>query len=292
MSSHDNLHAKAEAFHRLHRDFFVMPTVWDAFSALAVQEAGFGAAATSSAALGQGLGIRASERVPFDLVESQIARIAAAVSIPVSIDMEDGYPEVAGGVPVAIARVIGAGVVAANIEDSWHGHGKPLADAQDHARRIAAARKAADAALPGFFINARTDLFLQAPGVEPDVSVDEAVRRAKLYVEAGADGIYVTAKEPGDDAVAELVARIPAPVTLVVPDGRDISGWRSLGVRRASLGTIVIRSAWEGVQSRLRAIGETGRVPDLPVIDIDGAILAGRAGRDGRAGTEHERTGR
>lgn len=269
--------AKADRFHRLHSDYFVIPTIWDPLSALAAQEAGFGAVATSSAALGQGLGIRASERVPFDLVETQIARIAAAINIPVSIDMEDGYPEVSGGVAVSIARIIGAGVVAANIEDSWHGHARPLATAEDHARRIQTVRRAADAVLPGFFVNARTDLFLQNPGVEPEVSAAEAIRRARLYVEAGANGIYITAKNLSDDVIAELTSAIPAPVTLVVPERQDIAHWPRLGVKRGSLGTIVIRNAWDAIQVQLRAIRDAGRVPDLNPIDIDAAILAGRA---------------
>lgn len=269
--------AKATRFHDLHKDYFVIPTVWDPLSALAAQEAGFDAVATSSAALGQGLGIRASERVPFDLVESQIGRIAAAINIPVSIDMEDGYPEVAGGVAVAIARIIGTGVVAANIEDSWHGHTRPLASADDHARRIETARRAADAVFPGFFVNARSDLFVQNPGVEPEVSVAEAVRRARLYVDAGADGVYITARTLSDETIAELSASIPAPLTLVVPERHDTTNWRSLGVKRGSLGTIVIRSAWAAIQSQLRTIRDDGRVAELPSIDIDAAILAGRA---------------
>ena len=268
---------KADRFQRLHDDYFVIPTIWDPLSALAAQETGFGAVATSSAALGQGLGIRASERVPFDLVETQIARIAAVVNVPVSIDMEDGYPEIPGGVAVAIARIIGAGVVAANIEDSWHGHARPLASAEDHARRIETARRTADAVLPGFFVNARTDLFLQNPGVEPEVSATEAIRRARLYVEAGANGVYITARDLSDDLIAELTAAIPAPITLIVPEGRDIAHWRGLGVKRGSLGTIVIRNAWDAIQVQLRAIRDSERVPDLKPIDIDAAILAGRA---------------
>lgn len=268
---------KADRFRRLHDDYFVIPTIWDPLSALAAQEAGFGAVATSSAALGQGLGIRASERVPFDLVETHIARIAAAVNIPVSVDMEDGYPEVAGGVAVSITRIIGSGVVAANIEDSWQGHARPLASADDHARRVAIARRAADAVLPGFFINARTDLFLQNPDVEPEVSAAEAIRRARLYVEAGANGIYITARDLSDEIIAELTAAIPVPITLVVPERQNVGHWRDLGVKRGSLGTIVIRNAWDAIQVQLRSIRDTGRVPDLKPIDIDAAILAGRA---------------
>ena len=271
---------KAAAFHALHRDYHVMPTIWDSLSALAAQAAGFKAVATSSAAFGQALGIRASERVPFDVVEARLTAITATTPLPVSIDMEDGYPEVDGGIDASIRRIIAAGVIAANIEDSWHGHARPLASADDHARRIAQARKAADAELPRFFINGRTDLFLQNDGVEPEVSVAEAVRRAKLYIDAGADGIYVTAKDLTDDVVAELASSIPAPLTVVLPDGRDFSRWGALGVKRGSLGTAVIRNAFHAITTQLSAIRDTGAIPALPRLDLDAEILRGRQGGD------------
>lgn len=275
--SHSLQTQKAALFRALHEDFFVMPTVWDPLSALAAQEAGFKAVASSSAALGQALGIRTNERIPFDQAQAQLARIAASISIPVSIDMEDGYPEVEGGVPEAIRQIIQAGVVAANIEDSWDGHARPLAAISDHARRIEKARKAADASLSGFFINARTDLFLQEPGVEPEVSVLAAITRARAYVEAGADGIYVTAKDLDDQSIAALVAAIPAPLTLVLPETRSFENWPALGVKRGSLGTVVIRTAWSAIQKELLSIQTHGRISALPPSDIDGAILRNRA---------------
>lgn len=271
-----DLTRKAEALRRLHDAFFVMPTIWDPVSALAAVEAGHGAVATSSAALGQGLGIKANERVPFDTVERQIALIAQAIRVPTVIDMEDGYPEVEGGVATAIRRVIGAGVVGANIEDSWHGHARPLASADDHARRIEIARRAADAELPGFFLNGRTDLFLQEPGVEAGVSLAEAIRRANRYVEAGADGIYVTARGLSSADIAELVAGIPAPLTLVAAEGQDLRDWSDLGVRRASLGTLLIRNAFDAIRQQLTAIRDDRRIVPTPAVNIDAAIAAGR----------------
>ncbi|MGH2343283.1 isocitrate lyase/PEP mutase family protein [Segnochrobactraceae bacterium EtOH-i3] len=278
MNQHVTLPADPAArFHQLHRDFFVLPTVWDTLSGLAAVAAGYPAVATSSAALGFAKGILSSERVPFDVVEAQLRLIADSLPVPVSIDMEDGYPEVPGGVAESITRIIGAGVIAANIEDSWHGHARPLASADDHARRIATIRAAADRARPGFFVNARTDLFLQGPGVEPEVSVAEAIRRANLYVEAGADGIYVTGKALGDDQIAELAAGIRAPLTVGAPDGRPFGSWAGLGVKRASLGIHVIRNAFHAIRDQLRHIGTATEVPPLVDVDIDAAIRAGRA---------------
>lgn len=271
MSTH-----KTDILHLLHRNFFVMPTVWDSLSALAAVEAGSQAVATSSAALGQGLGIKATERVPFDLVETALARIAASVQVPVVIDMEDGYPEVEGGVDASVRRIIAAGVSGANIEDSWHGHARPLASSEDHARRIETARKAADAELPGFFLNGRTDLFLQDPGVEVEVTVAEAIRRGRRYAEAGADGVYVTARGLTPEQVAELVAGIPVPLTLAAGDGQDLAQWAELGVRRASLGTVLIRNAYHAIRQHLQEISRHHRIAPLAPVQIDAAISAGR----------------
>ena len=266
----------ADRLHRLHRSFFVMPTVWDPLSALAAVAAGHEAVATSSAALGQGLGIPASERVPFDTLETQIARIARAVPVPLVIDLEDGYPELPGGVAEAIGRLVDAGAAGANIEDGWHGHGRPLASAEDHARRIAEARRAADAALPGFFLNGRTDLFMQHPGVEPEVSAAEAIRRGRLYAQAGADGVYVSGRGLSDADIAAIAAGVGVPLTLVAVDGQDLSNWPALGVRRASLGTLLIRHAFAAIRRQLDDIREAQRIAAPVAVDIDGAIAAGR----------------
>lgn len=271
-----DLSPKADVLHRLHRSFFVMPTIWDSLSALAAVEAGSLAVATSSAALGQGLGIKATERVPFDLVETALARITAAVQVPVVIDMEDGYPEVQGGVDASVRRIIAAGVAGANIEDSWQGHARPLADADDHARRIETARRAADAELPGFFLNGRTDLFLQDPGVEAEVTLAEAIRRGRRYAEAGADGVYVTARNLTPEAVAELVAGIPVPLTLAAGDGQDLALWSRLGVRRASLGTVLIRNAYHAIRQQVQDIRADHRIAPPAPVQIDAAIAAGR----------------
>ncbi|OZI71665.1 isocitrate lyase/phosphoenolpyruvate mutase family protein [Bordetella genomosp. 12] len=273
----NDLADKAAQLHQLHRSLFVMPTVWDAMSALAALAAGHRAVATSSAALGQALGIKASERVTFEMLEAQIRIIAGAVPVPLVIDLEDGYPEVAGGVGQAIARIIAAGAAGANIEDSRAGHHRPLADAEDHARRIEAARRAADAHLPGFFLNGRTDLFLQHPGVEPEVSVREAIRRARLYVEAGADGIYVAAGNLSEEQIAELVAGIPRPLTLVAREGLDLRRWRELGVSRASLGTLLIREAYAAIRDKLLRIEADQGIAQAQAVDLDAAIESGRA---------------
>lgn len=271
---------RVDRFFALHDDYFILPTIWDPFSALAAQAAGFGAVATSSAALGYANGFLASERMPFDLVRRQLKAIADEVDIPVSVDMEDGYPEATGDIADSIAAIIEAGVVAANIEDSPGSHAAPLVDADVHARAIARARQGADRTGRRFFINGRTDVFmLDNP---PADRLDEAIRRANLYLGAGADGVYVPSRNPDDATVAALAAGINGPLTLLVPDGRPFAHWRELGVKRVSLGTSVIRSAFGAIQAHLKAAGEQG-ANTSPAVSIDAVLRANRALRSGLA---------
>jgi 2-methylisocitrate lyase-like PEP mutase family enzyme len=269
--------SRFERFRDLHEGFFVIPTIWDSLSAIAAEDAGFEAIATSSAALGYANGILSSERAPFDLVTSRLRTIAEAVRIPVSVDLEDGYPEVTGDITDSIRRIIDTGVVAANIEDSPGSHAVPLVAAEDHARAIARARQAAEQAGAGFFINARTDVFLLDDGLPDSKSIAEAVRRANLYLEAGANGVYVAAKNLSDDQVAALGQGIRGPLTLLAaPEGRPFGHWRKLGVNRISLGTLVIRNAYAAIQTQLAELRDSGTVLPFPPVDIDAVLRRGR----------------
>lgn len=262
-----------EQFQALHQGFFVLPTIWDTLSAAAAEDAGFTAIATSSAALGYANGILSSERIPFETVVARMGDIVRAVNIPVSIDMEDGYPEVTGDIGDSIRRIIDVGVVAANIEDSPGRHDVPLVSADDHLRAIERARKAAVRADAGFFINARTDVYLLDQALPHSRSLEEAIRRANLYIDAGADGVYVPAKGLRDDDVSLLASGIRGPLTLLAPsEGVAFQHWRELGVARVSLGTLVIRNAYTAIQAQLAEIRDHGVVRAFPPVDIDAVL--------------------
>ncbi|MET3927887.1 isocitrate lyase/phosphoenolpyruvate mutase family protein [Devosia sp. 2618] len=264
---------RADRFFALHEGFFVIPTVWDRLSALAAHQAGFDAVATSSAALGYANGYLGSERQPFAEVRDRLAAIVEAVPIAVSIDMENGYPEWTGDVGDSVRSIVDAGVVAANIEDSNGDHSAPLVDADDHARVIARARKAADSTGQRFFINARTDIFLSSPLPPVEDATAEAIRRARIYAAAGADGVYVPGRNLSDAVVERLAAEIPVPITVLAPS-RPYAHWAALGVRRVSLGTSVIRSAYAAIVGQLSA-ARSG-IDTAPLVDIDAALLDAR----------------
>ncbi|MEU8083907.1 isocitrate lyase/phosphoenolpyruvate mutase family protein [Micromonospora sp. NPDC049101] len=171
----------ASTFRALHHDRpdgdpLVLPGPWDAGSARVFADAGFPALATPSAGVAASLGYE-DGATPADEMFAAVARIVRAVSVPVSADVEGGY----GLAPrELVGRLLDAGVVGCNLEDS-DGHGT-LKDAQRHADWLAEVRAQAGDAL---FVNARVDTFLVGQGDPAD-----AVRRARLYVAAGADCVY------------------------------------------------------------------------------------------------------
>ncbi|WP_232320153.1 isocitrate lyase/PEP mutase family protein [Herbidospora daliensis] len=178
-----------------------------------------------------------------------VARITAAVELPVTADIEGGYGPGPEDVAESVTAVIGA--VGVNLEDCT-APGGPLFDVADQAGRIRAARQAAaDAGLPELLINARTDVFLFGIG-DPAGRLDDVVTRAAAYAEAGADSLLV----PGllDLAtLAELVSRTSLPVNAMAgPGAPDVEALRKAGVRRVSLGSSISQAAY-GLAGRAAA---------------------------------------
>lgn len=204
---------KAEAFAALHvpGDPLVLYNVWDAGSARIVAEAGAKAIATGSWSVAAAHGFSDGEKLPLDLAIANAERIAAAVDLPVTIDLEGGY----GDAAASAARARRAGAVGCNLEDRVVG-GDGLFPADRQAARLAAVREAAG---PAFFINARTDIFLKAPReAHGEALLDEALERARAYADAGADGLFL----PGlaDERLIGLACeRSPLPVNIMVWSG-------------------------------------------------------------------------
>ncbi|MGY0231048.1 isocitrate lyase/PEP mutase family protein [Longispora urticae] len=218
---------QARALHALHRSgrVLALPNAWDVASARVVEDAGAPAVATTSAGVAWSLGFADGDHLDTDRALDLVARIAAAVRVPVTADIEGGYGDVAG----TIRGVIAAGAVGVNLEDG----GTPQAE------RYAVARRAADATGIPLFLNARIDTYLFG---NPDF--EETVGRAQAYLAAGADGVFV----PGvadPEVIAALVNAIPAPLNVLVgPGSPTVDELTALGVARASLGSSIAQSAY------------------------------------------------
>src|ERR1700758_274990 len=182
---------KANAFRAMHRGpILLLPNVWDVASARIVEEAGFGAIATTSAGVAFSLGYPDGQRITREEMLARVARIAKAVRVPVTADVEAGY----GMRPEDAARtareVIEAGAVGMNLEDATNDHARPLVDLSLQLERIHAVREAALKTGVLLVLNARTDVYLLKVG-EPGRRYEEALQRLVAFRDAGADCVFL-----------------------------------------------------------------------------------------------------
>jgi 2-methylisocitrate lyase-like PEP mutase family enzyme len=241
---------RAAAFRAMHHDppLLVLVNAWDVASAVLVASLpGCRAVATSSAGCAAVLGYADGERIPAAEMLDLVGRIADAVELPVTADLEAGYGDAA-----ATARAAWqVGVVGLNLED---GDGDPEA----HAERVRAVRAAA----PELVINARVDRFLLGDG-----NVDGTVRRAALYLEAGADCIFVPGVADGA-TIRRLAEGIEGPLNVLAgPSTPSVAELEALGVARISVGSGLMRAVAGDARRRAEAILGEGRFDVL-----DGAV--------------------
>ena len=222
----------ARRLHALHQGPrpLLLFNAWDAGSARTIAGCGVEALATSSWSVAAAHGLPDGEQLPLEATLETVARIATVSDLPLTVDLERGYDDPAD----TVARAIDAGAVGGNLEDGLVSGVRPL---DEQAARLVQARAAADAAGLSFYINARTDLFLQRPAETHDAAlVDDALTRAQAYAAAGASGLFV----PGlvDPALIErVVQRSPLPVNIMwVPGCPAVDALARLGVARVSHG--------------------------------------------------------
>ena len=226
---------KFHAFAALHvpGDPLILYNAWDPGSARAVASAGAKAIATGSWSVAAALAYGDGEALPLELALAGATRIAGAVDLPVTIDFEGGYAVEPLAVAANASRLAATGAIGCNFEDQVVG-GEGLHPADFQVARIAAIRAATGR---DFFINARTDMFLQnAPATHDAAKADEAIARGNAFAAAGANGFFV----PGlvDLALLKEICRaVQIPVNFMAfpgaPGARDVAG---AGVARISHG--------------------------------------------------------
>lgn len=220
-------------------EVLVLPNVWDAWSAVAVAEAGFPALAIGSHPLADSRGQGDGEAMSLDDAMDGVRRICGAVDVPVTADLESGY----GATPSELVeRLLEAGAVGLNIEDTVHSEGGRLRSVAEHADYIGGLRAAADAAGVDVVINARTDVFLKHEVPDPTA---EGITRMRACQDAGARCLYpVGALEA--DTVRTVLAEVDLPVNLIADpiDGAaagSLADLGELGVRRVTFGPFLQR---------------------------------------------------
>jgi 2-methylisocitrate lyase-like PEP mutase family enzyme len=255
---------RARLFHGLHTNgqLLLLPNAWDVASARVVEDAGAAAIATTSAGVAWSLGAADGDELDRDRALDLIARIVAAVELPVTADIESGFGATPEEVAETIRGVLAAGAVGVNLEDGAHTGPDPLRPVDEQSDRLAAARQAADAAGVPLFINARIDTYLRGVG-EPATRLPDTLARAAAYVAAGADGIFV----PGttDPAVVSaLVEGLTVPLNVLAgPAALPVADLAKLGVARVSVGSALAESAYAVAQRAARELLTAGTYTSL-----------------------------
>lgn len=250
-----NQKALANQFRSLHVPGkpLLLFNIWDAGSARAVAAAGARAIATGSWSVATANGFDDGEQVPFEFVVQNLRRIVAATELAVTIDLESGYGEKPDDVARSIKHAIKAGAVGCNLEDSDPGNGA-LREPASAAKRMAGARAAAESAGIPFFINARTDAFLQMPREAHDHGLlRAALERGRAYAAVGADGLFI----PGlvDPGLIERAAReSPLPLNIMKSTAApELAQLAELGVARVSHGPGPYRLVMKALEDACRA---------------------------------------
>ena len=243
---------KASTFAALHvpGDPLILFNIWDAGSAQAVERAGAKAIASGSASVAGAYGAEDGEDVPLEEALASAGRIVASVGVPVTIDFEGGYAVGAEEVAANVARLAATGAAGCNFEDQVVG-GEGMHPTDVQAQRIAAVRRSVGGS---FFINARTDYFLQAKPADHDAALaDAAIERVKAYAGAGASGFFI----PGltDLALVErIVSASPLPVNAMTwPGAPTRLQWAGAGIARISYGPGPFRQMQNWLEEAARA---------------------------------------
>jgi 2-methylisocitrate lyase-like PEP mutase family enzyme len=264
---------KAAAFRALHAGprALVMANAWDAMTARMFEAEGFPAIATTSGGVAGALGFRDGEGAPWDEVVGQTMRIARAVSVPVTADIEGGFGATPRAVGRSITDILGAGAVGVNLEDSIPGQGA-MRTMEDAVARIQAARAAGHVSGVPIVINARVDLFIRHVG-EGEAQLNEAIERGRAYLAAGADSIYPIGLRD-EPTIKRLADALQCPININVRAGHPtVAALEALGVRRITTATSLTMLALTVVRDAVRDIRANGRFDTISP-GVTGADMA------------------
>jgi methylisocitrate lyase len=250
-------------FHRLHSSgCFVMPNPWDVGSAVALEQMGFPALATTSAGFAWTLG-RADRGVRLDETLAHLTAIVDAVSLPVNADFEGGYAVDPEQVGANVRRAVATGIAGLSIEDSTGDAADPLFPIELAVDRVRAARAAIDETGAGVVLTGRSEGFVVG---RPDI--DGTIERLRAYAEAGADCLYAPRIDTAEQVSAVVAAVTPRPVNLLINTPfMTVAEAAALGVRRISVGGTLARVAWSSFRQAAQEIADAGtfsRFEDLP----------------------------
>jgi len=235
-----------EKFYQLHHQQkpLVIANAWNVKSAQIIEQAGFDAVATSSGAIANSLGYEDGEKIPFEELLYVVKRIKACTSIPLSVDMERGYTSNLQQLNEYIQQLVDIDIAGINIEDA---QGEDV-----YLPKLYSIKNYLDKTNQQLFINARTDGFLQ----KLPQPLETTIRRAALYKDAGADGLFVTAIR--DTAtIKAITSAVALPVNVVAaPPITDFKALVDSGVKRISMAVLLYKKTYNQLEAVVKAVKE------------------------------------
>lgn len=247
---------KARIFRSLHKReaAFIIPNPWDVGTARLLAHLGFEALATTSAGYAFSAG-KPDHGVSRDAMLQHVAELVAAVDLPVSGDLENGYGDSPQDAAQTILLAAAAGLVGGSIEDATGRTDDPIYEMGAAAERVAAAAEAARALAFPFTLTARAENYLNG---RPDLN--DTIRRLQAYQGAGADVLYAPGLTRKEDIVA-VVRSVDRPVNVLVGLSGlqlDLAALSAIGVKRVSLGSTLSRAALGAFLRAAREMREFG----------------------------------
>lgn len=260
---------KAAHFLELHHgdEPLLLPNPWDAGSAKLLASLGFAALATTSSGFAGALG-RRDGMVTRGEALAHAEAIVAAVDVPVSADLENGFGDGADAVAETIELAVATGLAGGSIEDFSGRDEDPIYDLGLATERVTAAAEAAHAGHVPFVLTARAENHIRG---RQDLA--DTIARLQSFQAAGADVLYA----PGLRAIGDIetiVRAVDRPVNvLVLPGGPTVAELAAAGVRRVSVGGSFSYVATAAVAAAARELQEQGTLGFMDQM-IAGASLA------------------
>jgi 2-methylisocitrate lyase-like PEP mutase family enzyme len=253
----DSLTDKAHRYRALHEgDAFVAGGCWDAGTARLLVHAGMSCLETSSAGVmfarglpdGDGLATR-------DIMLDNARFVAAAVDVPVTADLENGWATTPKGVAETVRLAGATGIVGGSIEDTTGDRSNPIFSLEVAVERLRAASEAARALPFRFALTARADQYMHGRA-----DLAGVIARARAFQLAGAD-MFLAPGLSDPDEIATLCRSIDIPVATIVGLSKvrpTLSELGRLGVRRVIVGSAFARVAMAGVLASAREAAGQG----------------------------------
>jgi 2-methylisocitrate lyase-like PEP mutase family enzyme len=266
----------ARQFLALHdgRKILVLPNAWDVASARIFEEAGFPAVGTSSAGIANALGYPDGQKISRSEMLAVVYRIAMAVRIPVTADVEGGYGAKPEDATQTAREVLAAGAVGMNLEDLADGRHDALADVSLQKEKIRAVVETSARAGVPLVLNARTDVFLAGIGA-PETRLARTIERLNAYRDAGAQCLFAPGVKD-KETIAQLVSGVRGPLNILAIAGTPpVADLEKLGVARVSVGSGPMRATLGLIARIARQLREEGSFSLM----TDGAMTYADANR-------------